>query len=64
VENANFGRDFRVKERYSLNIRVEFTNIFNRRSCRRLRPFRAESTWSGFAPFGYFSAQTATEPRA
>ncbi|HWF10183.1 MAG TPA: carboxypeptidase-like regulatory domain-containing protein [Bryobacteraceae bacterium] len=30
VENANFGRDFRIKERYSLNIRVEFTNIFNR----------------------------------
>jgi len=29
-ENANFSRDFRVKERYSLNIRVEFTNIFNR----------------------------------
>jgi hypothetical protein len=30
VENANFSRNFRVKERYSLNIRVEFTNIFNR----------------------------------
>jgi hypothetical protein len=30
VENANFGRDFRIKERYSLNVRVEFTNIFNR----------------------------------
>jgi hypothetical protein len=29
-ENANFGRNFRIKERYSLNIRVEFTNIFNR----------------------------------
>ena len=30
MENANFSRDFRFKERYSLNIRVEFTNIFNR----------------------------------
>jgi hypothetical protein len=29
-ENANFSREFRIKERYSLNIRVEFTNIFNR----------------------------------
>ncbi len=29
-ESANFGRNFRIKERYSLNIRVEFTNIFNR----------------------------------
>ena len=30
MENANFGRNFRIKERYSLNIRVEFTNLFNR----------------------------------
>ncbi len=30
VENANFSRTFRVKERYSLQIRAEFTNIFNR----------------------------------
>jgi hypothetical protein len=29
-ENANFSRNFRIKERASLNIRVEFTNIFNR----------------------------------
>jgi hypothetical protein len=29
-ENANFGRNFRIKERYDLSIRVEFTNIFNR----------------------------------
>jgi hypothetical protein len=30
VENANFGRNFRIKERYTLQIRAEFTNIFNR----------------------------------
>jgi hypothetical protein len=29
-ENANFSRNFRFKERVSLNIRVEFTNVFNR----------------------------------
>jgi hypothetical protein len=29
-ENANFSRNFRVKERYNLQIRAEFTNIFNR----------------------------------
>jgi hypothetical protein len=29
-ENANFGRNFRFKERINLNVRVEFTNIFNR----------------------------------
>lgn len=29
-ENANFSRNFRVKERYNFQIRAEFTNIFNR----------------------------------
>jgi hypothetical protein len=30
VENANFGRNFRIKERINLYIRAEFDNIFNR----------------------------------
>jgi len=30
VENFSFGRQFRVKERISLNVRAEFTNAFNR----------------------------------
>jgi hypothetical protein len=30
TENANIGRNFRVKERYNLFIRAEFVNIFNR----------------------------------
>ena len=29
-ENANFARNFRIKEGINLNVRVEFTNIFNR----------------------------------
>jgi len=29
-ESLNFGRTFRFKERYELNLRVEFSNIFNR----------------------------------
>jgi hypothetical protein len=29
-ENLNFGRNFRIKERYTLQIRAEFVNIFNR----------------------------------
>ena len=29
-KNPNFGRNFRIQERYNLNIRVDFTNIFNR----------------------------------
>jgi hypothetical protein len=30
VENMNLGREWRVKERYRLQLRIEFTNIFNR----------------------------------
>lgn len=30
IENANLGRNFRVKEKYNLQILAEFTNIFNR----------------------------------
>jgi hypothetical protein len=30
TENFNFGRNFRIKERMNLEIRAEFTNIFNR----------------------------------
>jgi len=29
-ENFNFGRTFRLKERVSMQVRVEFTNILNR----------------------------------
>ena len=30
TENANFSRNFRLKEKVSLNVRVEFNNVFNR----------------------------------
>jgi hypothetical protein len=30
VENANLGRNFRIKERMNFQVRAEFTNIFNR----------------------------------
>jgi hypothetical protein len=30
VENANFGRNFRIKERMNFQVRGEFVNIFNR----------------------------------
>ena len=30
TENFNFGRTFKLKERYSLQIRAEFVNVFNR----------------------------------
>jgi hypothetical protein len=50
VENANFGRDFRIKERYSLNIRVEFTNIFNRLQ------LPTSTTFPGAVNLGNFAA--------
>ena len=30
VENINFGRTWAIKERFTFNLRAEFTNIFNR----------------------------------
>jgi len=30
VENLAFGRQFRIREKASLHIRIEFTNVFNR----------------------------------
>jgi hypothetical protein len=30
TENANLGRSFRIRERVTINIRVEFANVFNR----------------------------------
>ncbi len=30
TENANFSRNFRLKEKIQLNVRVEFNNVFNR----------------------------------
>jgi hypothetical protein len=30
TENANFGRTFRIREKMTFNIRVEFANVFNR----------------------------------
>ena len=30
IENANFGRVFRIGERVTFNVRVEFSNVFNR----------------------------------
>jgi hypothetical protein len=29
-ENLGLGRIFRIKERYELNLRIEFNNVFNR----------------------------------
>ena len=30
MENLNFGREFKIREGMSVNLRMEFSNIFNR----------------------------------
>jgi hypothetical protein len=53
-ENANFSRNFRIKERVSLNIRVEFNNVFNRM---RL-PNPTTVAAAGAAPINFAAAPT------
>ncbi|HLI84622.1 MAG TPA: carboxypeptidase-like regulatory domain-containing protein [Bryobacteraceae bacterium] len=67
VENMSLGRVFRVKERYNLQIRAEFTNIFNRTEMNN--PFvsnalatqqtKGNQTTSGF---GYINTGTVFSP--
>jgi hypothetical protein len=70
VENMNLGREWRVKERYRINVRIEFTNIFNRTyvanptstnalapQVRVLTGATAGNTASGF---GYINTQSYT----
>ncbi|HEY7390628.1 MAG TPA: carboxypeptidase regulatory-like domain-containing protein [Bryobacteraceae bacterium] len=68
VENISLGRIFHIKERYSLQIRAEFTNIFNRTEMNNpsasnalSTPLRnpAGQTTSGF---GYINLGTVFSP--
>ena len=64
TENINFGRTFRVKERATLNIRAEFTNIFNRTevsnptSSNALLTQVRSATGQTTGGFGYISTAT------
>jgi hypothetical protein len=64
VENMSFGRVFRIKERASLQIRAEFTNIFNRTQFSNPTATNALATQSRNAAgqttagFGYISTAT------
>ncbi|HEX5431938.1 MAG TPA: TonB-dependent receptor [Bryobacteraceae bacterium] len=61
-ENMNVGRDFKIKERYSLNIRLEFTNIFNRTYLNNpsvTSPLIPQSTSNGLASGGWGYVDTA-----
>ena len=70
VENMSFGRVFRVKEKMSLQVRAEFTNIFNRTQVNNPSATNALATQSRStsglttAGFGYVStATTFSAPR-
>jgi hypothetical protein len=70
TENLNFGRTFRVRERMTLNIRAEFSNVFNRTEVSNPTSSNALATQTRSAVgattggFGYIStATTASLPR-
>ena len=70
VENLSFGRTFRIREGASLQIRSEFTNIFNRTEASNPTVTNALATQTRNAAgqttagFGYIStATTAAPPR-
>jgi len=64
VENLSLGRNFRVRERANLQIRVEFTNIFNRTEVNNPTSTNAFATQTKngtgitTAGFGYVSTAT------
>jgi hypothetical protein len=63
-ENISFGRVFRIKERASLQIRAEFTNIFNRTEVNNPSSTNAASTplqnTAGLYTSGFGWVNTAT----
>ena len=71
VENANLGRTFRIRERASLKIRAEFTNVFNRTEVNNPTSTNAGATQvrnsagKATAGFGWINTTSvASPPRA
>jgi hypothetical protein len=69
VENMSLARNFRIRERYNLQIRAEFTNIFNRTGLNNPSSTNAGATQltgptgQTLSGFGYISpTQTAATP--
>jgi hypothetical protein len=69
VENLSLGRSFRIRERASLQIRAEFTNVFNRTQATNptaTNPTATQTTSNGLttAGFGYINtAAVFSAPR-
>jgi hypothetical protein len=69
VENLSLGRVFRIKERANLQIRAEFTNIFNRTEASNPAPTATplttparNSAGQTTAGFGYINVGTTFSP--
>ena len=68
VENLSIGRNFRIKERANLQIRAEFTNIFNRTEMSNptaTNPLATQTTNASgqtTAGFGYINTGTVFAP--
>jgi hypothetical protein len=64
VENFGIGRIFRVKERYSLAVRAEFTNIFNRTQLVNPNTTNPQTAPTCYGPTGAVGACSAGEAYA
>jgi hypothetical protein len=68
TENFTFGRTFRIRERASLSIRAEFTNVFNRTemntptSTNALATQTTTSTGQTVSGFGYINTSSVAFP--
>jgi hypothetical protein len=68
-ESLSLGRNFRIKERANLQIRAEFTNVFNRTQFNSPTSGNAFATQTknaaglNTAGFGYISTATTGRPR-
>jgi len=73
VENLSIGRNFRIKERANLQIRAEFTNVFNRTEpnnptatnalATQTRADKNDPNSATTAGFGYINTATTGAPR-
>jgi hypothetical protein len=69
TENVNFGRTFRIRERASLSLRAEFTNMFNRTrypnptSTNALLTQTRNTAGLATAGFGYMNVTTIGSPQ-
>jgi hypothetical protein len=62
VENMSLGRIFRIRERATVNLRMEFTNVFNRTEMNNPTSTNAQATQTATAGFGYISTATTFSP--